>query len=67
MIFEKFNHTPDGHATQLFGIAYETPFAQHVLCTNMYEYQADWLLRVLDHVVVTGVEPYPVRGDGRSV
>lgn len=43
----KSEHTPEGHATRLFQINYQTGVGQHILCSNTYEWQADYLVRQL--------------------
>lgn len=58
----KFEHTEDGHVTKLFGISYQSDVGQHILCTGMYEYQADWLLTLLKTASTTGTA-IPTLGD----
>ena len=47
------------HVTKTFMIVYDLPGEQHILCNGMYEYQVDWLLRVLERVEDTNIEPFP--------
>ena len=40
--------------TETFGIRYHAPEGQHILCTGMYRYQAEWLvmrLNTLEHYI----------------
>lgn len=45
--YHKYNDTPAGHATKLWGIYVREPGKQWILCTDMYEWAADGLLEVL--------------------
>lgn len=47
-LWRKFRDSPDDSATTTYGIAYDSPDGQHILCGKMYLWQADWLLSILD-------------------
>lgn len=49
--WSKFCQNPtERHVSKIFGISYQSPIGQHVLCTGLYEYQADWLIAILQKV-----------------
>jgi hypothetical protein len=66
-VYTKLAQERDG-ATQLWMIGVDEGWRTFILCQDMYEWAADWLLGVLGRQPVThsrsGVEPGP--GDGHS-
>ena len=47
-IYEKVEQQ-DNKVTRLFMITVDEGWRQSILCTDMYEWAADWLLGVLSH------------------
>lgn len=45
--FTKVEHTPEGHATPLFGVYVDEGWRSYMLCQGMYEWAAEWLVHHL--------------------
>jgi len=60
--FEESDHG----ATRTFGIAYDTGVGQHILCNRMYEWQADWLVKVLRQFCTREVPAAPYEGEAHD-
>lgn len=56
----KFEDADHG-ATPTFGISYRSDEGLHILCNNMYEWQADWLVKVLNQFCTREVPDPPHR------
>ena len=53
-VYRKFQTNPETKATKLYGIVCDEGWREHILCTGMYEWQADWLVEQLQG------KPFPV-------
>jgi hypothetical protein len=38
----------DSRGTKLYGVRYRIPGEEHLLCTGLYKWQADWLVAKLN-------------------
>ena len=47
--FNKVYHD-NGSATKTYMVTYNLQGEEHILCVGMYEYQVDWLMRILELV-----------------
>ena len=48
-IYRKFQTNPETEATPIFGISCDIGCREYIVCTGMYEYTADWLLKIIQH------------------